>query len=136
MIRRRLMVLTEKEMENMRMDTGSFVGDGTVSVYITLDYEPDIIYIIREDRDLPGAVAAAGIYALVIVRDIVAQTSYASNASSGSSSNGGYTYDISGLYGDTTKYAVYADGILTVSASPAQRQWANGVTYNWKTIKW
>ena len=133
MLRRRMMLLGQEE-EMAKINDGTFIGDGTDNAYITVPEEPDIIFIRRENTDLPGD-AVKGVLAVLIMRDEYSSACYA-DAASTSPVNGGYNLKVEGLYSNASINADYSNGILHVCAAPAARKFAEGVTYKWKTIKY
>lgn len=103
---------------------GTFTGNGTQEITIPLDFEPDYIYVRR--TNLLVDVNAA--YGCAILRDMYAGASY-TGANNTTIVNGGFTYDIDGLYGSNTMWATYGSGNLTLHLSPANRPLVDGEEY-------
>lgn len=103
---------------------GTFTGNGTQEITIPLDFEPDYIYVKRTNLliDVNGA------YGCAILRDMYSGATY-TGANSASILNGGFAYDIDGLYGNNNMCATYSSGNLTLHISPASRPLAYGEEY-------
>lgn len=103
---------------------GTFTGNGTQEITIPMDFEPDYIYVKR--TNLLVDVNAA--YGCAILKDMYAGAAY-TQANTTNTINGGFVYDIDGLYGNTTMWATYGSGNLTLHLSPASRLLADGEEY-------
>lgn len=126
-MRRRLLDLLLWKGDTSMID-GTFTGDGTERVTISLEHEPDFIYIVRTSSDIPET---SCIHGLVIMRDMYASATY-QNAGSTNISNGGHYYNINGLYADIKINAAYTDGVLTINASPAARKFLKDGLYKYR----
>lgn len=114
--------------KKMSIIDGTFTGDGTNVQTITLDFEPDFIYIVRESQDSTETPCINGI---VIMRDMYASATYI-NQNSTSILNGGHIYNINGLYGSVQINADYSDGVLTINASPVARRFLKDGLYKYR----
>ena len=102
----------------------TFTGNGTQEITIPMDFEPDYIYVKR--TNLLIDVNAA--YGCAILRDMYSGATY-TGANATSVINGGFAYDIDGLYGSVNMWATYSSGNLTLHISPASRPLADGEEY-------
>lgn len=115
--------------------TGSVTGDGTTTLAISCNFEPDFIYVYG---DMSASASNRGVVSITILKDTFA---YMSNDSSTSNTNENFTigdHSISG-YGDPTNlYATYSNGALTIDAvsNTSARRFRSGQTYTYKLVKW
>lgn len=115
--------------------TGSVTGDGTITLTIPCDFEPDLIYVYG---DMSASASNRGVVSITILKDTFA---YMSNDSSTSNTNENFTigdHSISG-YGDPTNlYATYSNGTLTIDtvSNTSARRFRSGQTYNYRLVKW
>lgn len=121
-------VLESDGEKKMSIIDGTFTGDGTYAQTITLDFEPDFIYIVRTSQDTPETSCINGI---TIMRDMYVSATYI-NQNSANVSNGGHFYNINGLYGSSQINAAYDDGVLTIHASPAGRKFLKDGLYKYR----
>lgn len=103
---------------------GAFTGNGTQEITIPLDFEPDYIYVKRTDL----LIDVNAVYGCAILRDMYSGASY-TGANNTNILNGGFVYDIDGLYGSINMWAIYSSGNLTLHLSPASRMLADGEEY-------
>nr|DAD75988.1 MAG TPA: hypothetical protein [Siphoviridae sp. ctX926] len=103
---------------------GTFTGNGTTEITIPMDFEPDYIYVKRTNLQIDVNAA----YGCAILRDMYSGASY-TTANLTNIVNGGFVYDIDGLYGNTTMWATHSSGNLTLHLSPANRLLADGEEY-------
>lgn len=101
-----------------------FIGNGTKEIAIPLDFEPDYIYVKRTNL----LIDVNATYGGTILRDMYAGVAYTS-ANVETALNGGFAYDIDGLYGSQNMWATYSSGNLTLHLSPASRSLADGEEY-------
>lgn len=115
--------------------TGSVTGDGTITLDISCNFAPDLIYVYG---DMSDSANNRGIVSITIVKDTVI---YVSNDSSTSNTNENGAYIAHGIsgYGSTSSaHATYSNETLTldtVTNSSAYR-FRSGQTYNYRLIKW
>ena len=124
---RRRTLESEGEEINKMVD-GTFTGDGTAVQIINLEFEPDFIYIVITSQDTPETSCINGI---TIMRDMYASSTYIS-PNNPNISNGGHIYNINGLYGSAQINAAYADGVLTINASPSARKFLKDGLYKYR----
>ena len=106
---------------------GVFTGNGTSEVTIPIDFEPDYIYVKRNNQTIEHA-GINGVYGFVVLRDMYYFDSY-TNATTGNIINGLVVYDINGLLDSETRGATYENGILTIKCSPANSVMHDGEEY-------
>lgn len=114
--------------------TGTFTGNGTRTIDVSCDFEPDIVYFTSN----PGTTASSGTVAAIIVRGMMAATRYRNN----STTNSHYAIpDITALNTGGSSYswrATYANGKVTLYcfSSNARGLLTNGRTYSYTFIKY
>lgn len=119
----------------VKTKTGTVTGDGTITLVIPCDFEPDLIYVYG---DMSASASNRGVVSITILKDTFA---YMSNDSSTSNTNENFTafnHSISG-YGDPTDlYATYSNGTLTIDtvSNTSARRFRSGQTYTYKLVKW
>lgn len=114
--------------------TGTFTGNGTRTIDVTCDFEPDIVYFNSD----PGTSASSGTVAAIIVRGMMTATRYRNNSTSNSH------YVISGITAMNTggsSYswrATYANGKVTLYcfSTSARALLTNGRTYSYTFVKY
>lgn len=113
---------------------GTFTGNGTRTVDISCDFEPDLIYWTSD----PGTTASSGTVAGIIARGMMAANRYRNN----STSNSHYAViDITDMNTGGSSYsfrATYANSTVTLYcfSSNARSLFTSGRTYSYKFIKW
>ena len=118
-----------------KIATGSVTGDGTTTLAISCDFEPDLIYVYG---DMSDSASNRGVISITILKDTFA---YMSGDSSTSNTNEDFAFgyhNISG-YGDPTILSVtYSNGTLTFNTltNTSSRRFRSGQVYNYKLIKW
>lgn len=115
--------------------TGSVTGDGTITLSIPCDFEPDLIYVYG---DMSASASNRGVVSITILKDVFA---YMTNDSSTSNTNENFTYGVHGVsgYGDSSEVSVtYSNGTLTIDTvnNSSARRFRSGQTYNYRLIKW
>lgn len=114
--------------------TGTFTGNGTRTIDVACDFEPDLIYVTSN----PGTTASSGTVAFIIARDMMAATRYRNN----STSNSHYAMvDIVDMNTSGSSYswrATYANSTVTLYcfSSNARGLLTSGRTYTYTFIKW
>lgn len=115
--------------------TGTFTGNGGISVQIPCNFAPNLIYVYG---DLSGDITLRGIVTFSLIKDmdiyVVSDTS-----SSGVSEAVVYgTHGISGYNDSSNPHATYSNGILTLDnvTNSSSLRFASGVTYNYNLIGW
>ena len=122
--------------------TGTFVGDGTKEVDLSIEFEPDVI-IIDSGLD-PSQSGYTGLIVVAIVKNVfTVNNTHSSDTDTqnartiyGSLLNKGWGNTAIGAY---RNIATYANGILNVTnatANPSlQYRFIDGQTYTWKAYK-
>lgn len=114
--------------------TGTFTGNGTRTIDVACNFEPDIVYVTSD----PGTTASSGTVALIIVRDLMAATRYRNN----SAANSSYAQpDIVDMNTNGTSYswrATYANSTVTLYclSSAARSLLTDSRTYTYTFMKW
>ena len=114
--------------------TGTFTGNGTRTVDITCNFEPDLIYWTSD----PGTTASSGTVAGIIAREMMSANRYRNN----STTNSHYAaIDITDMNTGGSSYsfrATYSNSIVTLYcfSSNARSLFTNGRTYTYKFVKW
>lgn len=114
--------------------TGTFTGNGTRTIDVSCDFEPDIVYFTSN----PGTTASSGTVAAIIVRGMMTATRYRNNSTTNSH------YAIPGITDMNTggsSYswrATYANGKVTLYcfSSNARGLLTNGRTYSYTFVKY
>jgi len=124
-----------------KIATGTFTGDGTISVALNIGFEPDAVII---DSGLDYSVAGvAGILAISIAKGIVI-TNVTHNSTSITSFSGTLNVmkpseDPWGADSATTNqnYCTYSDGVLTITnvTDGARTRFSNGQQFSWVAYK-
>ena len=115
--------------------TGSVTGDGTTTLAIPCNFEPDLIYVYG---DMSDSANNRGVVSITILKDTFAYMSNDSSASNTDEYFNACTHGLSG-YGDPTNwYAAYSNGVLTINTldNTSARRFRSGQTYNYKLVKW
>ena len=120
---------------SVQTKTGSVTGDGTITLSIPCDFEPDLIYIYG---DMSASASNRGVVSITILKDVF---SYMSNDSSTSNTNENFTYGEHGAsgYGDSSQITVtHSNGTLTLNTvtNSSARRFRSGQTYNYTLLKW
>jgi len=118
----------------VKTKTGTFTGNGTRTVDISCDFEPDLIYWTSD----PGTTASSGTVAGIIAREMMSANRYRNN----STTNSHYAaIDITDMNTGGSSYsfrATYADGKVTLYcfSNNARSLFTSGRTYTYKFVKW
>ena len=114
--------------------TGTFTGNGTRTIDVACDFEPDLVYFTSN----PGTTASSGTVAAIIVCDMMTATTYRNN----STSNTTYSIpSITGMNTSGTSYswrATYASSKVTLycNTSNARTLLTNNRTYSYTFVKY
>ena len=114
--------------------TGTFTGNGTRTVDITCNFEPDLIYWTSD----PGTTASSGTVAGVIAREMMSANRYRNN----STTNSHYAaVDITAMNTGGSSYsfrATYENSTVTLYcfSNNARSLFTSGRTYTYKFVKW
>lgn len=116
--------------------TGTFTGNGTRSVEISCDFEPDLVYWYGN----PGTTASSGTVGGIIARDMMAANRYRNNSTTNSHyavvpatgmNTGGSSYSHRATYDSTAeKVTIYCFSVNSRSL------FTNNRSYTYKFIKW
>ena len=97
----------------VKTKTGTFTGNGTRTIDVACDFEPDIVYVNSD----PGTTASSGTVAFIIVRGMMTGTRYRNNSTTNSHyaipaitamNTGGTSYSWRATYSsDTGKVTLY-----------------------------
>lgn len=120
---------------SVQTKTGSVTGNGTITLSLPCDFEPDLIYIYG---DMSASASNRGVVSITILKDTFA---YMSNDSSTSNANENFIYGEHGAsgYGDSSQITVtHSNGTLTLNTvtNSSARRFRSGQTYNYRLIKW
>lgn len=114
--------------------TGTFTGNGTRTIDVSCDWEPDLVYFTSD----PGTTASSGTVAAIIVRGMMTATRYRNN----STTNSHYAIPgIANMNSSGSSYswrATYANSKVTLYcySSNARGFLTNGRTYSYTFMKW
>lgn len=114
--------------------TGTFTGNGTRTIDVSCDWEPDLVYFTSD----PGTTASSGTVAAIIVRGMMTATRYRNN----STTNSHYAIpDIANMNSSGSSYswrATYANSKVTLYcySSNARGLLTSGRTYSYTFMKW
>ena len=118
----------------VKTKTGTFTGNGTRTIDVSCDFEPDLVYFTSD----PGTTASSGTVAAIIVRGMMTATRYRNN----STTNSHYAIpDITDMNTGGTSYswrATYANSKVTLYcfSSNARGLLTNNRTYTYTFMKW
>lgn len=119
----------------VKTKTGSVTGEGTITLAIPCDFEPDLIYVYG---DMSASASNRGVVSITILKDTFAYMSNDSSTSNTAENFTAFDHSISG-YGDPTNlYATYSNGTLTIDtvSNTSARRFRSGQTYNYRLVKW
>lgn len=119
---------------SVKTATGTFTGNGTRTIDVACNFEPDLIYVTSD----PGTTASSGTVALIIVRNMMTATRYRNNSTTNSS------YAAPGIVNMNTNgssyswRATYANSTVTLYcfSNSARGLLTNGRTYTYTFMKW
>lgn len=119
---------------SVKTATGTFTGNGTRTIDVSCDWEPDLVYFTSD----PGTTSSSGTVAAIIVRGMMTAARYRNN----STTNSHYAIpDITDMNSSGTSYswrATYANSKVTLYcwSSNARTLLTNGRTYSYTFMKW
>lgn len=118
------------------VETGTFTGSGGITVQISCDFAPDLIYI---HGDLSNNTSLRGVVSLMIIKDSVLYMTSDGNQSAVqevlyAALHGITNYNENNQSG--SPYASYSNGTLTVNTvnNTSACRFASGVTYSYKLV--
>ena len=121
-------------ISSVKTKTGTFTGNGTRTIDVSCDWEPDLVYFTSD----PGTTASSGTVAAIIVRGMMTATQYRNN----STANSNYAIrDIANMNSNGSSYswrATYANSKVTLYcySTNARSLLTNGRTYSYTFMKW
>ena len=119
---------------SVKTATGTFTGNGTRTIDVSCDFEPDIVYFTSD----PGTTASSGTVAAIIVRGMMTATRYRNN----STTNSHYAIPgIANMNSSGSSYswrATYANSKVTLYcfSNNARALLTNGRTYSYTFTKY
>ena len=118
----------------IKTKTGTFTGNGTRTIDVACDFEPDIVYVNSD----PGTTASSGTVAFIIVRGMMTGTRYRNN----STTNSHYAIPgIANMNSSGSSYswrATYANSKVTLYcySNNARALLTNNRTYSYTFMKY
>lgn len=114
--------------------TGTFTGNGTRTIDVTCDFEPDLVYFTSN----PGTSASSGTVAAIIARDMMAATRYRNNSTTNSHYAVTPCVNLNTSGSSYSWRATYANSKVTLYcwSSGARSLLTNGRTYTYQFVKW
>lgn len=114
--------------------TGTFTGNGSRSVTVSCDFEPDLVYWYTD----PGTSASSGSVAGLIARDMLASSVYRNNSTSNSTNT---QIQITGMNTNGSSYnfkATYANSTVTLYcfSTGSRSLFRNNASYSYTFVKW
>ena len=114
--------------------TGTFTGNGSRTVTVSCDFEPDLVYWNSD----PGTSASSGTVSCIIARGMMAANRYRNNSTTNSAN---IATPITGMNTSGSSYnfeATYANSTVTLYSwsSNARNLFTNSRTYSYTFIKW
>lgn len=118
----------------VKTKTGTFTGNGTRTIGVTCDFEPDLVYFTSD----PGTTASSGTVAAIIARDMMAATRYRNNSTTNSHYGVNPCVNLNTSGSSYSWRATYASGTVTLYcfSNNARTLLTNGRTYTYKFVKW
>lgn len=117
--------------------TGTFTGNGGISVQIPCNFAPDLIYV---HGDLSGSASNRGVISITIVKDtMILQSSDTSSSSANETASYAVTSGVSGYVGNSSYcHATYSNSTLTIDtgSNTSANRFTSGITYSYKLLKW
>lgn len=119
----------------VKTKTGTVTGDGTTTLTISCDFEPDLIYVYG---DMSDSASNRGVISITILKDTFV---YMTSDSSASNVTEDFVYGVHNIsgYGDPANlYVAYSNGTLTfdTQSNTSSMRFRSGQVYNYKLIKW
>lgn len=118
----------------VKTKTGTFTGNGTRTIDVACDFEPDLVYFTSD----PGTSASSGTVAAIIARDMMAATRYRNNSTSNSHYAVTPCVNLNTSGSSYSWRATYASNKVTLYcfSSGTRSLLTNGRTYTYKFVKW
>lgn len=118
----------------VKTKTGTFTGNGTRTIGVTCDFEPDLVYFTSD----PGTTASSGTVAAIIARDMMAATRYRNNSTTNSHYAVTPCVNLNTSGSSYSWRATYANSKVTLYSysNSARALLTNGRTYTYKFVKW
>lgn len=118
----------------VKTKTGTFTGNGTRTIDVACDFEPDLVYFTSD----PGTSASSGTVAAIIARDMMAATRYRNNSTSNSHYAVTPCVNLNTSGSSYSWRATYANSKVTLYcwSSGARALLTNGRTYTYQFVKW
>ena len=141
MIDGRRLMMASRGGSGAQVVTGTFTGDGTISVSLSIGFAPDIA-VISSDQDYSQS-GWAGVGDIVIIKGDISFLGR-HNATSATAIRAEGNPSMDGAYGSSSTaptyaaYGTYSDGALTVTNknNATGTVFVNGVTYSWVAVKY
>ncbi len=122
---------------SVQTKTGTFTGSNGVSVDISCNFAPDLIYVYG---NLSGSTSNRGVISITIVKDtMILQTSDTSSSSANESATYYASSGVAGYVGNSSYcHATYSNSTLTIAtgANTSSNRFTSGITYSYKLLKW
>ena len=122
---------------SVQTKTGTFTGSNGVSVDISCNFAPDLIYVYG---NLSGSTSNRGVISITIVKDtMILQTSDTSSSSANESAPYFASSGVSGYVGNSSYcHATYSNSTLTIAtgSNTSANRFTSGITYSYKLLKW
>lgn len=118
----------------VKTKTGTFTGNGTRTIDVACDFEPDLVYVTSN----PGTTASSGTVAFIIARDMMAATRYRNNSTTNSHYAVTPCVNLNTSGSSYSWRATYANSKVTLYcwSSGARSLLTNGRTYTYQFVKW
>ena len=114
--------------------TGTFTGNGTRTIDVACDFEPDLVYVTSD----PGTTASSGTVAFIIARDMMAASRYRNNSTTNSHYAVTPCVNLNTSGSSYSWRATYANSKVTLYSfsNNARALLTSGRTYTYKFVKW
>jgi len=115
--------------------TGTFTGNGDISVQIPCSFAPNLIYVYG---DLSGDVTLRGVISITLIKDTTLYLTADTSQSSTSENLVAIAHGFSGYNesNSSAPHATYSNGVLTIDTgeNTSSKRFASGITYNYKLV--
>ena len=121
-------------VSSVKTKTGTFTGNGTRTIDVSCDWEPDLVYFTSD----PGTTASSGTVAAIIVRGMMTATRYRNNSTTNSHYGIPGIADMNSSGSSYSWRATYANSKVTLYcySTNARSLLTNGRTYSYTFMKW
>lgn len=118
----------------VKTKTGTFTGNGTRTIDVACDFEPDLVYVSSD----PGTTASSGTVAFIIARDMMAASRYRNNSTTNSHYAVTPCVNLNTSGSSYSWRATYANSKVTLYSysNNARALLTNGRTYTYQFVKW